>query len=206
MVQYGRFLGEQMINLKRGFDMNIKLLHEKLEHLEDNELKEMILELLNERERLLTECERDELTGTYNRRILNSITRYGAIAMCDLDNLKAINDTFGHEEGDRVLKVFAHKLQSCVRSNDIVCRYGGDEFVMFFVSCPVELVESRLNRALVDLQAQGINFSAGISSYTIGKTLEDALKEADEALYKSKESGKNRVTIHKEKALVLKKE
>lgn len=185
--------------------MNIKLLHEKLDNLDDQELKEMILELLNERERLLTECERDELTGTYNRRILNTINRYGTVAMCDLDNLKTINDTYGHEQGDKVLKILANKLLSCVRSNDIVCRYGGDEFVMFFVSCPTELVESRLNGVLAELNELDIHFSAGISSYSIGKTFDEALKEADEALYKSKHEGKGKVTTYKEKQMVLEK-
>jgi diguanylate cyclase (GGDEF)-like protein len=185
--------------------MNIKELLKKLESVEDEELKQMVFDLLRDRERLMSETMRDELTGVYNRRVLDNIKCFGSVAMCDLDDFKSVNDTYGHEMGDRVLKAFSKALLSCVRNDDIVCRFGGDEFVVFFVACAPELVKKRLEDLVIKLKKNNIYFSAGISTYNCNNTLNDAIDEADSALYESKEKGKNQVSIYKKKSLVLKK-
>ena len=185
--------------------MNLKELMKKLESIGDEELNQMVLDLLRDRDRLMMQTMRDELTGVYNRRILENIKCYGSVAMCDLDDFKSINDTYGHEMGDRVLIAFSKALLSCVRNDDIVCRYGGDEFVLFFIGCKPELVKKRLEDLVIKLRKNNIYFSAGISTYDKDNTLSDAIDEADTALYESKEKGKNQVSIYKKKSLVLKK-
>lgn len=137
---------------------------------------------------------RDPLTGCYNRRYLQAqqpvLERpsyfYGCLMM-DLDKFKEINDTHGHEEGDRVLQRFAHFIIRNKRADDILVRIGGDEFALFVeVATPdnLDLISSRLIEA-APTQAP-IAFSIGQAYRRPGETLEKILARADAAMYEAK--------------------
>ncbi len=175
----------------------------------DPRLAKAIIGLIKEKNELLDFARIDHLTGIYNRRILDSVRRYSVVVMCDIDNFKNINDTYGHDKGDEILKQVAKTLSKNIRFDDVVCRYGGDEFLIIFTGCDEKVVVNRiieikkeLLRVIPDLK---ISLSSGISSYKAGSTLKDTITEADIALYKSKEKGKNLITIYDEKEMKLSK-
>ncbi|MBQ1812630.1 MAG: GGDEF domain-containing protein [Bacilli bacterium] len=172
----------------------------KLDTIEDKELRKMIEQLIGERQELNNTAKLDPLTGLYNRNILNEVISYSAIVMCDVDDFKKINDTFGHDFGDEVLKLVAKTLKSNTRSNDIVCRYGGDEFLVIFKDCLLDVVVNRMKKIQKDIDGENlkskVTLSIGISEYKDGLELLDAIKRADEALYYSKKSGKKIVSVY----------
>lgn len=147
---------------------------------------------------------RDELTGVFNRRFLMSETekllRQGAavtIVLFDLDKFKTINDTFGHLVGDRVLRDLGALFQRRTRPEDMVARYGGDEFVMVVTAEPFYIVEQVAERLLTEIGK--LEWTVGADQFSIGATvglasshfLRDAtlpqlLEYADRDLYKNK--------------------
>lgn len=154
----------------------------------------------------------DPLTGLLNRRSMAEISNYQismsrrnnrpiSIAILDIDHFKKINDQFGHDIGDQVLKLFAKKLQSETRTNDLVCRYGGEEFII----CLPELdkysardIIQRFQGISLDATPSeriNITFSAGITHIAADESLKDATKRADQALLLAKQSGRNRIEI-----------
>jgi diguanylate cyclase (GGDEF)-like protein len=122
--------------------------------------------------------------------------------MADLDHFKDLNDTYGHETGDRALRVFAQVLRDGVRADDIACRYGGEEFVIALpdtdVAGAIDVVE-RIRSMLANATAHGLapafTASFGIASSTDATTLEDLLHRADRALFAAKEAGRDCVCI-----------
>ncbi|MHB1646665.1 MAG: GGDEF domain-containing protein [Candidatus Acididesulfobacter diazotrophicus] len=154
----------------------------------------------------------DSLTGLYNRRYFDSFyenifdqaSRYGTIfslIMCDIDHFKKINDTYGHDKGDLVLKEVAKILKNNMRKSDIASRYGGEEFI-------VVLPQTGLSKSLdvarkiktliskISIKDTGkITISIGVISYS--KEFEDKskdfLKKVDELLYEAKNRGRNRI-------------
>ena len=124
------------------------------------------------------------------------------IAMLDIDHFKNINDTYGHQTGDIVLKEFAKILQKSLRDSDYLGRYGGEEFLIIIqdtVSDEQSIIKS-FNRIRKSIETTKISTSSGIVSITasIGcsiaeKNVDFSIKKADEALYKAKENGRNRV-------------
>lgn len=146
----------------------------------------------------------DELTGAYNIWILRNINYYSTIVLCDLDNFKYINDKFGHNAGDRVLKSVTNLLMNYCSTNDFVCRYGGDEFLIIYKYSNEKIVKELMKIACnviyttLKLGNYNVSFSVGISSYKKGKSLDKAIKDADKTLYYSKESGRNKVTCYSE--------
>ncbi|AQR74787.1 GGDEF domain-containing protein [Sphingomonas sp. LM7] len=149
----------------------------------------------------------DMLTGVRNRRgFLADIAdflpaeRRGTIALLDLDQFKSVNDRFGHDEGDRVLRDFAARLSSELRRGDLVARWGGEEFAVLFRGATEEEAARVLTRVsqrliatpLAVLDGQAVTFSAGICRFG-GEGLEEAIGCADEALYEAKENGRNRI-------------
>lgn len=174
----------------------------KIDSINDNELKSNIYRLIYERNKLLESVNMDVLTGAYNRRIIDSIDNYSVIALCDIDDFKYINDTYGHDIGDRVLKVVSKILIDNSNKEDIVCRYGGDEFVVFFKKCSLNLVQEKMtivSKMINDYFKNSkinISFSVGISSNENGKNLNDTIKEADIALYQTKAKGKSGITVY----------
>lgn len=163
---------------------------------------------------LLEQSVRDPLTGLYNRRYLDEAMareipraiRSGrplSVIICDLDEFKLVNDVHGHLVGDEVLRVFADLLKSTSRASDIVCRYGGEEFLLLLAEMPSETAIARaeqLRSALAALRVPcGSGFvrmsvSCGVASCPQDATTADALiRAADEALYEAKRRGRDQV-------------
>jgi two-component system cell cycle response regulator len=156
----------------------------------------------------------DGLTGLYNRRhatkrLEEEIARAQrnnkglCVAMCDVDHFKAINDEFGHGAGDRVLQQIATSLTEYVRRNDIVARWGGEEFLVIFSEIKLtaaRIVAERLRGRLANTpQVEGgpesISVSIGLSMLRPGITADALIEQADQALYRAKARGRNRVEV-----------
>jgi two-component system cell cycle response regulator len=156
----------------------------------------------------------DGLTGLYNRRhatkrLEEEIARARrnnkglCVAMCDVDHFKAINDEFGHGAGDRVLQQIATSLTEYVRRNDIVSRWGGEEFLVIFSEIKLtaaRIVAERLRGRLANTpQVEGgpesISVSIGLSMLRPGVTADALIEQADQALYRAKARGRNRVEV-----------
>lgn len=173
-----------------------------LDLINDKKLKDNIYRLIYERNKLLEVANIDFLTGTYNRRILDSIDKFSVVALCDIDDFKSINDTYGHDIGDRVLKVVSKILMDNSNNEGIICRYGGDEFLVIFKKCSLELVKEKMINVSIMLNnyfkysKMNISFSVGISFYESGKSLNETIKEADIALYDAKEKGKSDIIVY----------
>lgn len=153
----------------------------------------------------------DELTGMLNRRAFSETAKYLlslhermpmklVFVFADLDEFKKINDTLGHEMGDRVLRKFAELVQSNCRSTDVICRYGGDEFIFILINSEIEEAEKimrRLNGLLKEWgRKNSITFgiSWGMISPEKGPNdLSDILKKADKDLYREKMAKKCKV-------------
>ena len=123
----------------------------------------------------------------------------------DIDHFKKINDTFGHDVGDEVLKQVAKTIQSSVRDGDTAARWGGEELVVTLVGATErdavrKAEEIRYSVEALDFKEPGlkVTISAGVASLVPDVTFDDLLKRADKALYKAKESGRNRVVAYTE--------
>jgi diguanylate cyclase (GGDEF)-like protein len=151
----------------------------------------------------------DGLSGLMNRRTFDEILereiRSGrapmALMLIDLDHFKSINDSYGHQMGDEVIRRVGQLLCLNTRTMDIVARYGGEEFAMILKGMPVEQVESIGERLRTQIEAMAglpepirVTASIGIAMQNIGDTVTSLLKRSDEALYLSKRSGRNRVS------------
>lgn len=181
---------------------NLDSVYDRLKQLDEKELKELVIRLLEENEQLKKDILIDNLTNIYNRKILNQSLNYDVLVMCDIDNFKAINDNYGHQVGDELLKAIAKRLSKILRSEDILLRYGGDEFTILFKNCNIEDIKRKLdnikeNSFQNDKLSISVTMSFGITEYAEGKDLDEAISEADHALYESKQLGKNIVTIYK---------
>ena len=158
----------------------------------------------------------DELTGLYNRYFLDSIVdkevekakRYGyplSVIMIDLDDFKKVNDNFGHDVGDLVLKDFSSILKNNLRKSDIVIRYGGEEFLVLMpfttkesAKKVLEKIQKILHNKSIVLDSTTIlsyTFSAGISQYKKDDSLDSLIKRADMLMYKAKRDGKDMITL-----------
>jgi diguanylate cyclase (GGDEF)-like protein len=161
----------------------------------------------------------DELTGLYNRRFVEEYTRkllamarrQGhplGIIMMDLDHFKEINDIFGHEVGDRVLRQFAKTVTQAVREANVAARYGGEEFLVVLPETAPQgcmLVGERIRKAVERMVVPSgtekplpqVTVSLGIAVYPEhGQGLEELLQASDKALYESKRAGRNRSTLY----------
>ena len=186
-----------------------------LEHDRAAALTQRVDELEGELRRLSNEVHTDQLTQVANRRGL--IQAFGieqakserestrvALALLDIDNFKKLNDSLGHHAGDIALKSLAERTQASLRPGDMVARYGGEEFVLMLPNTPLDEAQQvlvRLQRSLSSalFNHEGkdvfVTFSAGVTLYRSGETLEAALDRADVALYEAKHTGKNRACI-----------
>ncbi|MEA2453433.1 MAG: hypothetical protein QOG04_2143, partial [Actinomycetota bacterium] len=156
------------------------------------------------------QAETDALTGIPNRRTFESTleremsraARSGeqvTLAMFDIDHFKSLNDTYGHQTGDDVLKKVASALAITCRDFDTPARYGGEEFAVILPSCSSKeslMVAERLRQAISQVEAvTPITASAGVATFPTHATdLQSLIKSADEALYESKRGGRDRVT------------
>jgi len=169
-----------------------------------------------EKKKLLEKAIRDHLTGLYNRlyleeagaREIDRAKRYGfpiSMIMFDIDNFKQVNDTYGHQTGDRVLVKFASIINSNVRSTDMPVRYGGEEFIVLLPhTYPEEAVKvaERIRMEFekflfrFDRDVIKLTVSAGISFCPSGEcNLNELIQMADKAMYEAKEKGKNRIEV-----------
>ena len=164
-------------------------------------------------ERLYYQATHDELTGLYNRKYINqqlasmtaAASRHNfplSLCLCDLDCFKEINDTYGHNSGDKVLSTFGEILTKELRAEDIPGRYGGDEFCIIYPyispteakKCTERIRESIHKYRFVTDSGKEFSISAtfGITSFKVDYSPKKLLALADQALYKAKRSGRNR--------------
>lgn len=169
-------------------------------------------------EKAQRDAEIDHLTGLPNRRAFEGLleTQYReaqkaieplSVAFCDIDHFKRINDTHGHDAGDRVIQKIAQVLSEISNENCHVARHGGEEFVMLFRGLTRREAYEKLDRArealskrkivnrVTDQPFGSITFSGGVADVFAYSSPRDALRAADEALYLAKESGRNRIEI-----------
>ncbi|MDR2050648.1 MAG: GGDEF domain-containing protein [Deltaproteobacteria bacterium] len=163
----------------------------------------------------------DPLTGLYNRLAFSKYAalllegeggippQQSTLIMTDIDHFKKVNDTYGHPCGDAVLKAFASRLQSLLRSKELCCRYGGEEFILFLPGTPIEAGMGVARRLRAAVEAMSIEFedhvlritasfgACAVTAVPPGKTVDEHLKDgiqaADDNLYKAKTGGRNRV-------------
>ena len=168
------------------------------------------------REQLKFLAEHDQLSQLVNRgEFLSRMTallahgpRSGsrlALLYIDVDNFKSINDTWGHNAGDKVIAETARRIGACVRTDDIVARYGGDEFVAALPAvhghADAEAVAEKVHKAMtvpimLNDHSIVVTVSIGVALAEVDGDLEGVLLEADRALYAAKESGRNRTVVH----------
>lgn len=167
----------------------------------------------------------DALTGSLNRRAFFNAAipafdearergEYMSCVMVDIDYFKSFNDKFGHAVGDEVLKTVAMILAGGVRADDVLCRYGGEEFCIVMPRTDIEeaqrvaerlrqTVERRAARAVASLHSVNVTASFGIAELAGQSTCEDLIRDADQALYVAKEEGRNRVKLYRKTADLL---
>lgn len=152
----------------------------------------------------------DYLTGIFSKEHLilsamqsfegNENGRRLAVAMVDVDDFKKINDTYGHENGDIVLRKLGELLQGYMSEDTIIGRFGGEEFVVVFQNGSYEKYEAVMRELLLQFEEikyeftdQRITFSCGMAYGNAGSRFEEVLGQADQALYQAKQAGKDRV-------------
>jgi diguanylate cyclase (GGDEF)-like protein len=199
-------------------DEDRKILEEKIEELEE-EIHELEHDLIH-----------DHLTGLRTRAFFEEEIKvyleaigqndkgkrkewFGfkniSVAFFDIDHFKQINDNYGHDKGDEVLKTVAEAIRASLRSGDTAARWGGEEMIVSLLGANEEDAKKKAEE--IRLKVQGLGFvdgnntnpfsvgiSAGVASAGKGESLEDLVKRADEALYNAKETGRNKVIAYSE--------
>ena len=153
-------------------------------------------------EKLAYEASHDQLTGLYNRNAFESLRREAdssldALLLFDVDKFKSVNDTYGHEVGDRVLINVAEVVRGMFRASDHLCRIGGDEFAVIMVASGRDMtsqIKSKIDRINAALSAPEddlppVSISAGLAFGGVGRDSMVIYKDADAALYSVKSSG-----------------
>ena len=156
----------------------------------------------------------DTLTQLFNRYSMNTVLEHVhkvavkydktfCVVLCDIDDFKAVNDTYGHPVGDQVLQEIASIFRNSIQAGDTVCRWGGEEF-LFILNKPLNKVTEEIEviRACVHkhvFYVKGSHFSVsmafGVDVYRSGDLIEDMVKRADDKLYYGKQHGKNCVIV-----------
>jgi len=165
------------------------------------------------RQALHSAANTDTLTGLFNRRFIYEnhihhghfcpeIEANSAVLLGDIDNFKQVNDTYGHGAGDMVLKMIAEMLTQATRSDDILARWGGEEFLIILPDVTEEVAIKRAQQFVDTIASQTlyldsgelkVTMSIGVAHSEPGKLAEDVLKEADDKLYQAKSSGRNQI-------------
>lgn len=180
----------------------------------------LALSNLRLRETLRHQSIRDPLTGLFNRRYLEETferelrraARADAsigVVIFDIDHFKRFNDTFGHEAGDLVLKELGPLIKEHRRGDDVACRYGGEEFVLVLPGITLEATRlraealreavKRLGLSLREQSLGQVSLSLGVEVYPAsGQTAEGLIRIDDEALYRAKREGRDRVVVAEE--------
>ena len=206
---------QEVMVATRSIALDSRIAHDELASLRDRtQEKHVEMEHLQQQlDRVSAQARHDPLTGTLNRKGLNEVMEREmaraargsnplCIALLDVDNFKLINDRLGHDTGDAALVHLADVVRTVMRPQDMLSRYGGEEFVLVLPDTTVvQGVEAmqRLQRALTtrfflkDNEKVLITFSAGVAQLTETETSAEAIHRADQAMYLAKRSGKNRV-------------
>jgi diguanylate cyclase (GGDEF)-like protein len=160
-----------------------------------------ILDIYDNFESMKKRLYKDPLTGALNRWFLENrledifkMYESKSIAMLDIDFFKTINDTYGHQMGDEVLKCFAKSVRSVIRKSDFLIRYGGEEFLIFMPNTSKEeamIALLKVKSALKPCKDIKYTFSAGIANE--GETLAEMINMADKRLYEAKNTGRNKI-------------
>jgi diguanylate cyclase (GGDEF)-like protein len=155
----------------------------------------------------------DELTSLVNRRRMHEVleaeerrqpdARGTCIALLDIDFFKQVNDQYGHAAGDAVLRSFSSTARACLRANDVLARWGGEEFLLLLPDAAPEDARAVLERMaervhlmpVAGLRDRRISFSAGLATRRAGEPFADAIHRADKALYQAKEAGRDRIVL-----------
>ena len=221
MVGQGDTLGVLHLEFVVRLESNVALegVQDSLQRLAATVAGQIALSLssLHLREALRDQSIRDSLTGLFNRRFmeesldreLQRATRKNrslALVFLDLDHFKRFNDTFGHDAGDAVLRRMADVFREHFRGDDVVCRYGGEEFAIILPeSDAIEAAKRadllRAEARKVEIRYEGrlldpVTFSVGAAAFPDhGATAEEILRAADQSLYRSKAEGRDRVSI-----------
>lgn len=165
---------------------------------------------LNELGTKIEQANTDSLVGIFNRRkgtelLIEAIHKANlhhiplSVIMLDIDNFKDINDKFGHDAGDEVLKGVIELVQSCSRHSDILIRWGGEEFIVGCSGTSIHAANklaTRIRQAIEEYKfafGQQVTASFGVTEYQLCEDLDQLVKRVDNHLYKSKKSGKNNV-------------
>ncbi len=202
----GRLIALRDVTSRKQAEIELRLAHERSQA--------QFVEISSLQRKLRQQAVRDPLTGLFNRRYLGEVLEQEltkkadeetpvSIAIMDIDHFKIINDTYGHKAGDLMLQALGEMLHSHTRKSDIVCRYGGDEFVIIFFGTflsdaqhHVEQLRSTFEKLRVPFEQVNLQatLSAGIAAYAgHDQTGQTVLQAADKALYAAKESGRNRI-------------
>ncbi len=164
------------------------------------------------RDKLEIQAVYDNLTGLHNRHYFNEVIdrqiqlgkryeRKFSILMCDIDHFKVINDTFGHNAGDKVLMSIAGVMKKISRESDVIARFGGEEFIILSESSAgVDLLNfaERLRVSIEELYVLNkikVTISIGVTEWKTDESVEQVIGRADKALYMAKDSGRNRVYL-----------
>lgn len=157
-------------------------------------------------QKLKEELYKDPLTGAYNRRYYEEVIRKSigpaGIALMDVDDFKICNDTYGHHAGDVALKTVASAIQSCIRSSDLLIRYGGDEFLLVLPGIPGDFLQTKLEQICTAAQMASVpgyphfrvSLSIGGTIQSITDPVEDIVRRADWLMYQAK-GRKNAVMV-----------
>ena len=165
-------------------------------------------------DRVKSMATRDALTGLYNYGYFKEALHYEversrryktplSLLFLDIDDFKRVNDTLGHVKGDKIMRQVAAVLKKGIRQADLLCRYGGDEFVMILSQTPPDqamVLAERLRQRIVESSAKRlesrlqITVSIGVAGLGPGMSAEDLIKASDAAHYRAKQAGKNLVT------------
>lgn len=209
----GDNLVSSLAELTRAMAQRTQLLEESMRRSEED--AKILRKCLDRAER---DASIDHLTGLPNRRAFETVTdrEFGAarmlgeplcLAFCDIDHFKRINDTYGHDTGDRVIKSVADVFRQIAGEKCHVARYGGEEFTILFPGKNVDQAETVLDAMREALNGEGlfgrrdepsvdhVSFSAGLVNVLAYDSVQQALEAADEALYRAKRGGRNTICI-----------
>jgi diguanylate cyclase (GGDEF)-like protein len=162
------------------------------------------LEKINQRDPLLNIYNRKYFFEYLEKKEYEKEDRF-AVVMVDIDDFKKVNDTYGHQFGDRILINAANVIKNGIDENDTLARYGGEEFILYISNCEsedsvynkIEMIRRNIENSKINLndnEYKSVTASFGIAYYPLdGKDLNELISKADDLLYKAKKSGKNRI-------------
>ncbi|MBU1884267.1 diguanylate cyclase [bacterium] len=170
-----------------------------------------ISDTMKDKFQFINKAYKDNLTKAFNREyfdsniedILSNKNNAGSLGIifCDIDYFKSVNDTYGHDAGDYILKRIVELIHKNIRAEDIVIRWGGEEFIILLYVDSMDILVRIANNVRAAIEEESFDYagtvtcSFGISQYVKGENILSAIKRADEALYEAKQAGRNRVKI-----------